>query len=153
MCFWLFYSRLHLNWVCHYHILLAIPHTSPVRLACYLHFTGEVKQLAGSPLVQGQLEGGFQPSGSAPCPQGCFNGLAVGSATANWAFSAEHFENILMTLFPEGKIRVRAAVLLPDCLVLELPALSGDSCLYFRLWCWPLKSHPFPATSLCSPPT
>lgn len=159
MYFWLFYSRLHLNWVCHYHILLAIPHTSPVRLACYLHFTGEGRERWSNSLdlrwCKATEEGDFgaQVLLPAPCPQGCFNGLAAGTATTNLAFSTEHFENVLMTLFPEEKIRVRAAVLLPNCLVLELPALSGDSCLYFQLRCWPLKSHPFPATSWCSPPT
>lgn len=40
--------RLHLNWACRYHILLAIPHTSPVRLALLSALSrrghGEVKE-------------------------------------------------------------------------------------------------------------
>jgi hypothetical protein len=49
----------------------------------------------------------------------------------NLAFSAEHFENVLMVLFPEGKIQVRTAVLLPDCLVLELTGLLSQETLAF----------------------
>lgn len=90
--------------------------------AFYRRGQGEVKRLAGSGMVQGQLGvgEGVQHEGSAPCPRGCSNGFAAGSATMNFTFSAELLESVLTALFPEGEIQVRTTVLLPDCWVLEL---------------------------------